>query len=256
MPHPLGGGGEGVVGNPQLVPRVVSLGGPQVVLAILQAASEGEEDAMRTDLRPRTSLFRSIPVAIALVVLCLTARAQQPGATPGPTLASMMEAQLGLVESTLVPAAEAMPADKYSFAPVEGRFNGVRTFALEVRHVATANFIVYSAMLGQAPPAGVTVAGAGNGPEDLKTKEQIVQYLKDSYALGHKAMAALTAANAMTPLDHPPIAIPSLNTRLALAIFSFSHASDHYGQMVEYLRMNGIVPPASVGQPPANPPGK
>jgi hypothetical protein len=67
-------------------------------------------------------------------------------------------------------------------------------------------------------------------------------------------MAALNDGNALAPLDHLPIAMPSLNTRLALAIFSLDHAADHYGQMVEYLRMNGIVPPASVGQPPANPP--
>jgi hypothetical protein len=108
-------------------------------------------------------------------------------------------------------------------------------------------------ILGQDPPPSVTVDGAANGPDNVRTKHQILQYLKDSFALGHRAMATLNNGSALAPLDELPIAIPSLNTRLALAIFSFSHASDHYGQMVEYLRMNGIVPPASVGQPPANP---
>ena len=140
------------------------------------------------------------------------------------------------------------------FAPAGANFTGVRSFALEVRHAATANFVIYSAILGQDPPAGVTVDGAANGPASLQTKEQIVQYLKDSFTLGHQALATLNNGNALAPLDKLPIAIPSLNTRLALAIFSLCHASDHYGQMVEYLRMNGIVPPASVGQPPANPP--
>jgi hypothetical protein len=171
-------------------------------------------------------------------------------------MASLMEAQLGVVERQFVAAAEAMPDDKYSFSPAGADFSGVRTFALEARHVATANYVIYSGILGQDLPAGVTVSGAGNGPENLQTKEQIVQYLKDSFTLGHKAMAALNDGNALAPLDKLPIAIPSLNTRLALAIFSLSHASDHYGQMVEYLRMKGIVPPASVGQPPANPPAK
>jgi hypothetical protein len=78
------------------------------------------------------------------------------------------------------------------------------------------------------------VDGAANGPDNLQSKQQILQYLKDSFALGHKAMATLNNGNALAPLDKLPIAIPSLNTRLALAIFSFSHASDHYGQMVEY----------------------
>jgi len=171
-------------------------------------------------------------------------------------MAAMMEAQLDIVERQFVAAAEAMPDDKYSFSPAGAGFSGVRTFALEARHVAMANYIIYSAILGQDPPAGFTAAGAWNGPENLQTKEQIVQYLKDSFTLGHKAMAALNDGNALAPLDKLPIAMPSLNTRLALAIFSISHASDHYGQMVEYLRMNGIVPPASVGQPAANPPAK
>jgi uncharacterized damage-inducible protein DinB len=214
---------------------------------------------MRLKNRTPSVFVRSTPVVFALLAACLTAPAQQPApAKPAsrPTMASMMEAQLGMVEPQFVAAAEAMPDDKYSFAPAGADFSGVRTFALEVRHVATADYIIYSAILGQDPPVGVTVAGAGNGPENLQTKEQIVQYLKDSFTLGHKAMAALNNGNALAPLDKLPIASPSLNTRLALAIFSLSHASDHYGQMVEYLRMNGIVPPASVGQPPANPAAK
>jgi hypothetical protein len=204
-------------------------------------------------------LIRSTPVVFALLAACLTTTAQ-PGASTKPsslpTMASMMEAQLSMVERPFVAAAEAMPEDKYSFAPAGANFTGVRTFALEVRHTATANFVLYSAILGQDPPAGVTARGAGNGPESLQTKEQIVLYLKESFTLGHKAMAALSDRNALAPLDKLPISMPSLNTRLAIAIFSFSHASDHYGQMVEYLRMNGIVPPSSVGQPPANPPAK
>jgi uncharacterized damage-inducible protein DinB len=188
----------------------------------------------------------------------LTARAQQtkPRAQPrsAPTIASVMEIQMKIVESHFVPAAEAMPEDKYSFAPTSGEYKGVRTFAQEVKHVATANLVFYSAILGQDPPAGVTLAGTTNGPDDIQTKEQILKYLRDSFALGHQAFATLTARNAVTPLVKPPI--PSMNTRLALANFSCAHASDHYGQMAEYLRMNGIVPPASQGQPPANPSGR
>jgi hypothetical protein len=205
------------------------------------------------------NFVRSFPVLATLFAVCVAALAQQPAAAKPaqpPAMASMMDAQLGMVEKQFVATAEAMPDDKYSFAPAGADFSGVRTFALEVRHVATANFIIYSGMLGQDPPVGVTVAGAGNGPENLQTKEQIVQYLKDSFALGHKAIAALNDGNALAPMEKLPIAIPWLNTRLALAVFSLEHASDHYGQMVEYLRMNGIVPPASVGQPPANPPAK
>lgn len=189
-------------------------------------------------------------LAASLFAAALSLSAQQPV----PTIASTLDAQLTLVERQFVPAAEAMPAGKYDFAPPGADFTGVRTFALQVRHVATANFVVYSAILGQDPPPGVNVSGAANGPDTLQTRDQVLQYLKDSIALGHKAMASLNSSNALAPLEHSPIAIPSVNTRLALAVFSLSHAMDHYGQMVEYLRMNGIVPPASAGQPPANPP--
>jgi uncharacterized damage-inducible protein DinB len=194
--------------------------------------------------------------ALASIVLTLAfaspaTRAQtSPAPTPPPTLASVLDGQLTFLEKQFVPAAEAMPADKYDFAPSNGNFAGVRTFALEATHVGTANFGFFSIMLGQDPPPGVSLAGAGNGPATLRTKAQIVQYLKDSFALGHKALATVTAENALSPIPHSPVA--SMNNRLALATFILQHDADHYGQMVEYLRLNGIVPPASQGQPPAN----
>jgi hypothetical protein len=200
-----------------------------------------------------------IPTAFLLLALGLfagymTVRAQQTKPLskpePVPTIASVMEVQLRIVESQIVPAAEAMPEDKYSFMPTTGEYKGVRTFAQQLKHVAAANFVFYSAILGQDPPVGATLVGVTNGPDDIQGKEQVLKYLKDSFALGHKAIASLTAANAVIPLAKPPI--PIMNTRLALASFSCSHAWDHNGQIVEYLRMNGIVPPASKGQPPAN----
>ena len=106
--------------------------------------------------------------------------AQQRRPATKSTMASVLDAQLTALESQFVPAAEAMPADKYSFAPTMGGYNGVRTFALEVKHVATANFIFYSAILGQALPTGVNLAGATNGPDDIQTKDQILRFLKDS----------------------------------------------------------------------------
>jgi len=204
-------------------------------------------------MRSSPSLLTVSSILLALAFAAPVAPAQTtPAAAAPPTLAAVLDAQLNAVEKQFVPAAEAMPADKYDFAPSGTNFTGVRTFALEVKHVATANFGFYSAILGQDPPAGVSLAGAGNGPDNLRTKAEILQYLKDSFALGHRALATITLENALAPVPHPPIA--SMNTRLGLATFVLWHANDHYGQMVEYLRMNGIVPPASQGQPPANPP--
>jgi hypothetical protein len=79
----------------------------------------------------------------------------------------------------------------------------------------------------------------GNGPDSLKTKADILKFLKDSWAMGHRAATSLTPENMLQP------AANGKNTRIQYATFGVAHAYDHYGQMVEYLRMNGIVPPAS-----------
>ena len=171
-----------------------------------------------------------------------------------PTITSVLNTQLTIIEREFVGAAQAMPEDKYGFAPTNGEFKGVRTFAQEVKHVATANNRFFGAILGETAPVAPDEGIGSNGPDSIQTKDQILQYLHDSFAHGHKAIATITADNAVTPLANP--AVPFLRTRAALAIFACTHAMDHYGQMVEYLRDNGIVPPASQQRPPANPPAK
>ena len=144
------------------------------------------------------------------------------------------------LERDFVPAAEAMPEDKYSFAPTNGDFKGVRTFAEEIKHVAATNYLVASLILGEKPPVDVNDE---IGPDSVKSKAEILKYLKDSYAYAHKAVATITEANVVEPI--PTFDGKSTTTRLSLAMLFAWHGYDHYGQMVEYLRMNGIVPPAS-----------
>jgi hypothetical protein len=137
-----------------------------------------------------------------------------------------------------------MPEDKFNFSPeslnIPGAdYKGVRTFALQVRHVAASNYALWSPLTGDRFPDDFM---GGNGPENLKTKGDIINFLKDSFALGHKAAATLTTENMLEPTEN------SKSLRLHRATFAVAHAFDHYGQMVEYLRMNGIVPPASRGK--------
>ena len=73
----------------------------------------------------------------------------------------------------------------------------------------------------------------------VKTKAEIIKFLKDSFALGHRAAATLTTENMLQAPGN------SKSTRLRLAEFGVSHAYNHYGQMIEYLRMNGIIPLAT-----------
>ena len=163
---------------------------------------------------------------------------------PTATITSVVDRDISNVEKQIVDVAEAMPENKFNFSPetltIPGDdYKGVRTFALQVKHVAASNYAIWSPLTGDKFPKDFM---GGNGPENLKTKTEIIQFLKDSFALGRKAAATLTTENM---LQNPE---GSKSTRLRLAEFGVAHAYDHYGQMVEYLRMNGIVPPASRGK--------
>ena len=119
-------------------------------------------------------------------------------------------------------------------------YKGVRSFAVQVRHVAASNWFIWSPLTGEKLPEGL--GDDGNGPANIKTKAEIIKFLKDSFALGHRAASTLTTENMLEAPGN------SKSTRLRLAEFGVSHACNHYGQMIEYLRMNGIAPPASRGK--------
>jgi hypothetical protein len=141
-----------------------------------------------------------------------------------------------------VSAADAMPADKYGFAPTDGEFKGVRTFGQMVKHLSATNHILAAAALGEEPSAD---AGDELGPEAVRTKAEIFNYLNGSFAHLDKAIEAI--GQKTVPVKSSPISpLKSTEaTRLALVVESLVHAFDHYGQMAEYLHMNGVVPPAS-----------
>ncbi len=206
---------------------------------------------MKTALGTAAILLISVFGAMPAAAQQSQGRSQM--STRGPaTLQSTLDFQLTIVEREFEGAADAMPADKYDFAPANGDFKGVRTFAQEVKHVAAADDRFFGAILGRPPAKAPNYFEQENGPDSIKTKAQIMQYLRDSFAEGHKAIASITNENAFEPLSNSPT--PFLRTRAAIAIFACVHANDHYGQMVEYLRDNGIVPPASRNRPLANPP--
>ena len=178
----------------------------------------------------------------AILVFCGfgLAQAQTQTKDEKKTISQVLDASIKTVEADFVPAAEAMPEEKYGFAPSNGEFKGVRTFAEQIKHVAATNYLVASLILGEKPPVDVNDE---KGPDSVKSKADILKYLKDSYAYAHKAVATITEANVVEPI--PSFDGKSTTTRLSLAMLFAWHGYDHYGQMVEYLRMNGIVPPAS-----------
>ena len=176
-----------------------------------------------------------------LCLLCsgfVVAQATKP-AEPR-TTGQVLDHYIANVEGEFVPAAEAMPEDKYSFAPTNGEFKGVRTFAQQVKHVAAVNYLIAGAILGEKPPVDT---GGESGPDAIKSKAEIAKFLKDSFAYVHKAVPDISEKGALEAVKNPFGERPV--TRLELAAWIPSHSFDHYGQMVEYLRMNGIIPPAS-----------
>jgi hypothetical protein len=148
--------------------------------------------------------------------------------------------EVDLVEADVLALAQAMPADKYNFAPKEGNFEGVRTFGEQIEHLATMIYMTAALSMKETSPYGP--GENNNGPDQVRTKEEIIEYFKSSLVYARKAMAALTVANHLDPV--PTYFGPM--TRAAVASGVTYHSFNHYGQMVVYARMNGIVPPTSV----------
>jgi len=151
------------------------------------------------------------------------------------SIAGVVDEQVSNIENLVVGVAEAMPEEKYGFVPTNGEFTGVKSFADQLKHIADDNYGGYASAVGEKPPAD---SNAGH----ITSKAEILTYLRGSFAMAHRAAATLTTENIVTP-------IPGQNggsfTRLEVIVGEIGHANNHYGQLVEYLRMNGIIPPAS-----------
>jgi len=188
---------------------------------------------------------------IALVVLGCTAasqaqmgdmKMQAPAVGSATDPAKEIDRMLGMFEAEFTGAAKAMPADKYDFAPktsmIPGsKYDGVRTFAEQVSHVIQANYSFYSRVGDMKIDVDMKAIGS------MTKKDDLVAALAACFAFSHKAVATITPANAFVAIK----GADGMNTRATLATFGVAHGYDHYGQLVEYLRMNGIIPPASAG---------
>lgn len=178
--------------------------------------------------------------AVLLVMSCNSLWAQTPKPEGPPSIGKELDGGIKSLEREFVSAAEAMPEDKYGYTPTVGEFKGVRSFTQQVKHVAAVNYMIASGILAEKPPVEI---GGENGPDSMKAKADIVKFLKDSFAYTHKAVLSIDEKNFLQPTKSP--FGDGMVTRLSMATWIGGHSFDHYGQMVEYLRMNNIVPPAS-----------
>jgi len=164
-----------------------------------------------------------------------TKKAAHPEDTPK-SIAESVSGTLQFAEGNFIGLAEAMPEDKYSYIPTVGKFEGARTFGEQVKHVACAQVAFFNEFEGKKPPDDCEKAGH----DPAKTKAELIQYLKDSFDYSNRVLATLTAQNA---LDRVEGRYAGPNTKLGISVIAVWHITDHYGQLVEYLRLNGIVPP-------------
>ncbi|HEX7253493.1 MAG TPA: DinB family protein [Thermoanaerobaculia bacterium] len=177
-----------------------------------------------------------------LILMACAGLALAQGDAPGvrPTVSQLEDRFVGAAEREVVPAADAMPEEKYSFAPTNGEFTKVRTFAEMVKHVAASNYGMAAAILHEKPPVKLETQ---SDLDAIRTKAEIMTFLRGSFAFLHRALSSINEKN-QTELIRSPDSDKPL-ARLEVADRALWHCNNHYGQMVMYLRMNGIVPPAS-----------
>jgi SOS response associated peptidase (SRAP)/DinB superfamily len=152
------------------------------------------------------------------------------------TVSESVAGPLRFVEASFVGLAEAVPEDKYGFIPTNGKFDGVRSFGEQIKHVACAQFAFFNEFEGKEPPADCEKGGLAS----TRTKAELIKYLKDSFDYGDRVIATLNEKNA---LDRVEGRYAGTDTKLGISVVALWYITDHYGQLVEYLRMNGVVPP-------------
>jgi uncharacterized damage-inducible protein DinB len=178
----------------------------------------------------------SVLVAISLLLVALPAVAQQQP-SPAKTIPDSINYMWKIVESDFTSLAEAMPEEKWSFKPTQGAFTDVRTFGEQVKHVACANEAWAKKLRGEKPPDHCDTGG----PNPAKTKTEILAYLHQTFVMMDGEIAKTRLDNLTAPVQ----GFYAGDNRLEVLNSALWHISDHYGQLVVYVRMNGIVPPAS-----------
>jgi uncharacterized damage-inducible protein DinB len=193
---------------------------------------------MQAFIRNAGSILAGCVLAVATLGHAQAAAPAKPA--PGTKVAPSQSygRLLGMMEKEFVDAVEAMPEDKFNFAPPEGSgdFKGVRSFSAQVKHVTGSSYYFF----GGPDMTEDQVKAKEEAVEKLTTKAEIVQALKDSFVNAHTFVDGITPENAF-------VTMAKGSTRAGMATFGLAHMMDHYGQLVVYLRMNGIVPPASRG---------
>jgi len=157
--------------------------------------------------------------------------------TPPTSVVEVFDRSVDGPELATLAMAEKMPESHYNFAPTQGEFKGVRTFAQLAKHIGVANYQMGAALLREKVP--IEPGPHDNGPDSVRSKTEIVKFLRESFVYLHKGMATVNEHNLLEVVELPEGGrVP----RLSVVTAAIAHPWDIYGQMIEYLRMNGIEP--------------
>src|ERR1700722_6448688 len=139
---------------------------------------------------------------MVFLVYTSTVQAQAGKALEQRTIAETLNSWITNAETHVVPLADAMPEDHYSFAPAQtsGEFKGVRTFAQQLKHLAANNYGMAALILGEKR---ATDMANETGPDPSTTKAEIMEYLNGSFAALHKAVATIDEKNMVQPTTSP-----------------------------------------------------
>jgi uncharacterized damage-inducible protein DinB len=169
------------------------------------------------------------------IIVSLTL-AQAPAPTPDQTTTSgFATTTYRAIKDFVTRSAEKMPSDQFTFQPTQE----VRSFARLLAHIADANYLLCAFALGEPNPNGKQMDRIEK--ENL-AREPLLERLKESFAYCDRAYTMLTEANSG---EQVAFFGTQKRTRMGVLWFHISHAYEHYGNLVTYLRLKGIVPPSS-----------
>ena len=179
-------------------------------------------------------------LSIASVVTALLVAAP-PAHGQAPTIASDLLKDWQAQKQTMMKIADAMPAEKFDYKSTPAQ----RNYGEQILHVAGANYMLMKFVGAKNAPAPPPLAERDLSTFGLKatSKAEILKLLSDSYDYGEAVIKEFTAAQMLETIQGPPWIREA--TRAKMVYYTLGHTQDIYGQMAVYLRLNGLVPPAS-----------
>ena len=178
------------------------------------------------------SILSSLVVGVSVILMASTLAAQT-------TISADVMKDWNAQRNTMMQIAGAMPEDKFGFKATPPQ----RSWGEQILHVAGGNVFLMRFLNGKTPAPAVNTSDMVTFGLKASTKAEYLKALNDSFDYGERLLKEFSDAALTETVTGPPWMGPS--TRVRMIYDAISHCQDIYGQMAVYLRLNGIVPPAS-----------